>query len=124
MKKFILLFIATLSFAIDTKEILKEINILENIDFRYKEITNIYNPFISNKKRKNSSINIPLVTESKKGVYNLEVIFQNKVRINNNWYKNGDKLDEYIIIIRNNKVYLKNKNKLIKLNRESLIKVQ
>jgi len=124
MKKFILLFIATLSFAIDTKEILKEINILENIDFKYKEITNIYNPFISNKKRKNSSINIPLVTESKKGMYNLEVIFQNKVRINNNWYKNGDKLDEYIIIIRNNKVYLKSKNKLIKLNKKSLIKVQ
>ncbi len=123
MKKIIIL-IATLAFGLDTKEILKEIEILKNINFNYKEVQNIYNPFIT-KKQSTKYEQIPTIKAiSQKSNYNLEVIFQNKVRINNSWYKNGDKLDEYIIIIKNNKVYLKNKNKVIKLNRKSLIKVQ
>lgn len=123
MKKIIIL-IATLAFGLDTKEILKEIEILKNINFNYKEVQNIYNPFIT-KKQSTKYEQIPAIKAiSQKSNYNLEVIFQNKVRINNSWYKNGDKLDEYIIIIKNNKVYLKNKNKVIKLNRKSLIKVQ
>jgi len=123
MKKIIIL-IATLAFGLDTKEILKEIEILKNINFNYKEVQNIYNPFVTKNKQKINISYMPPVIKENKSQYNLEVIFQNKVRINNTWYKNGDKLDEYIIIIKNNKVYLKNKNKLIKLNRKTLIKVQ
>ena len=123
MKKTIIL-ISTLAFGIDTKEILKEINILKSITFQYTEVKKIYNPFIKNLKKYKNTNTPTLIVQPKKENYNLEAIFQNKIRINNNWYKNGDKLDEYIIIIKNNKVYLKNGNKLIKLNKKSLIKVQ
>jgi len=123
MKK-IIIFIAIFAFGIDTKEILKEIQLLNNIDLKYKEINNIYNPFIAKNKQKRDISYTPLVIKEKKTEYNLEVIFQNKARINNNWYKNGDKLDEYIIIIKNNKVYLQKNGKIIQLNKKSLIKVQ
>jgi len=124
MKKTII-FIAILAFGIDTKELLKEINILKNTSFEYKEIEKIYNPFIQKNKNNIYFTPIKTINESiKQKNYNLEVIFQNRVRINNTWYKNGDKLDEYIIIIKNNKVYLKKGKKLILLHKKSLIKVQ
>ena len=126
MKK-IIIFIAILAFGNDTKEILNLINILKTKSFDYKEISNIYNPFVKTTKSSNiqKKSNIILMNPTKTDLkYTLEVIFQNKVRINNSWYKNYDKIDNYTIIIRNNKVYLKNKNKTILLNRKTIIKVK
>ena len=111
----------------DTKEILQMIKILENAtNSTYKEVSGIYNPFV--KKSKVDLIHkkrvVHSVTISDNSKYNLEIVFQNRVRINNNWYNDGDKLDNYTIIIKNNKVYLKNKNKKILLNRKSILKVR
>ena len=112
-------------FANDTKEILKMIKILKNKDFSYQEIVYIYNPFVKNRVKEKKMETKQRVTDEieYKMSYQLEAIFQNRVRINNVWYKNGDKLDKYIIIIRKNSVYLKDKNRLIRLKRAMLIKV-
>jgi len=112
-------------FANDSKEILKMIQILKNRDFSYQEIVYIYNPFIKNRVKEKKMETKQTVTDEieYKTSYQLEAIFQNRVRINNVWYKNGDKLDKYIIIIGKNSVYLKDKNRLIRLKRAMLIKV-
>ena len=112
-------------FANDTKEILKMIKILKNRDFSYQEIVYIYNPFVKNRVKEKKMETKQTVTDEieYKTSYQLEAIFQNRVRINNVWYKNGDKLDKYIIIIGKNSVYLKDKNRLIRLKRAMLIKV-
>jgi len=112
-------------FANDSKEILKMIQILKNRDFSYQEIVYIYNPFIKNRVKEKKMETKQTVTDEieYKTTYQLEAIFQNKVKINNVWYKNGDKLDKYIIIIGKNSVYLKDKNRLIRLKRAMLIKV-
>jgi hypothetical protein len=112
-------------FANDSKEILKMIQILKNRDFTYQEIVYIYNPFIKNRVKEKKMETKQTVTDEieYKTSYQLEAIFQNRVRINNVWYKNGDKLDKYIIIIGKNSVYLKDKNRLIRLKRAMLIKV-
>jgi len=124
MKK-IIIFITVFLFGEDTKEILKLIQIFNNKSVTYQEVSNIYDPFIKSKKR--ASIHIPkikYVAPQKHSIkYRLEVVFQNRVRINNNWYKNGDKLDNYIIIMKKNRVYLKNKKTMMLLNRKSMIKV-
>ena len=125
MKKLILL-IGVLAFANDTKEILKMINILQAQHSIYKPIKNLYNPFYSQKnniKATNTiNFNYNLPTNTKK-TYNLEIIFQNKVRINNKWYKNNDKIDNYKVFIKNEEVYLINKNKTIHLKRKTFLKV-
>jgi len=112
-------------FANDTKEILKMIKILKNRDFSYQEIVYIYNPFVKNRVKEKKMETKQTVTDliEYKTTYQLEAIFQNKVKINNVWYKNGDKLDKYIIIIRKNAVYLKDKDRVIRLKRAMLIKV-
>lgn len=127
MKKLIIL-IAVVCFANDIKEILEMINLLHTQKYEYKPITHLYNPFVD-KKIKNKIVNntkfqynIHNNTNIKK-TYNLEIVFQNKVRINNKWYKNNDKLDNYRVIMKNDKVYLKNKKKIIELKRTTLLKV-
>jgi len=125
MKKLILL-IGILAFANDTKEILKMINILQAQQSIYKPITNLYNPFNLQKNNikatNTTNFNYNLPTNTKK-TYNLEIIFQNKVRINNKWYKNNDKIDNYKVFIKNEEVYLINKNKTIHLKRKTFLKV-
>jgi hypothetical protein len=125
MKKLII-FIGLSVFANETKEILEMIDILNKKSFSYNEIISIYNPFVKkgNKKLKTKLVIAPTIPENSNN-FNLEVLFQNRVRINNSWYKNGDKLDRYTIIIKNKKVYLKDGNKLIDLQRKkTLLKVR
>jgi hypothetical protein len=124
MKKLIL-FIAIICFANDTKEVLELIKILQHQKITYKPITNIYNPFYNPKiiKQAKNNFFIPISTKTEKTKYNLEIIFQNKARINGKWYKNGDKLNKYKVVITNNKVFLKHKNKIIYLNRKTILKV-
>jgi len=124
MRKFILLLITTLCLANETKEILELINILKQQKVEYKPITNIYDPFCTvknNNKTTTATIYRPLIKQ--KTSYNLEIIFQNRVRINGKWYKNNDKIGKYILIIKNNKVFLKYGNKLKQLKRKTIIKV-
>jgi len=123
MKKFILLLIATLSLASDTKEILELINILKQQKIEYKPIKNLYDPFCKVITIKKNNVIIYNPMPNRKKSYHLEIIFQNKVRINGKWYKNNDKIDKYIIVLKNDKVYLKYKNKLKQLKRETIIKV-
>jgi len=125
MKKLIL-FIAILCYANETKEILKMIDLLQTQKISYKPIKKLYNPFINEEKQKIISNNIDFgyfIPKKEKKVYDLEIVFQNKVRINGKWYKNNDKIDQYKIIIKDESVYLKNKKKLIKLKRKRLLKV-
>jgi len=127
MKK-IIIFIAIFAFGNDTKEILNLINILNNKSFSYKEVKNIYNPFVKKSKTQQNKDNSNFVffeSPQKSNLkYTLEVVFQNRVRINGSWYKNYDKIDNYTIIIKNNKVYLKNRERTILLNRKTIIKVK
>jgi len=125
MKKSII-FIGVFLFANDTKEILNLIKDLHKQTFSYVEVSNLYNPFTNTKtntyQTKPIKIIQPKITNIK---YKLEAIFQQKVKINGNWYKNHDKLDEYTIIISQNKVYLKNNKNIIDLTKkQTLLKVE
>jgi len=127
MKKLIILMGALMYlYSNDTKDILRMMDSLNKINFQYKEVQTIYNPFV--KKTNNNIVTKTKIKTTKttkvNTSYNLEVIFQNKARINNKWYKNNDKLDKYIIIIKNQKVYLKSKNSLIQIKRKTLIRVK
>jgi len=120
MKKIIIVLISTCLFA-DVKETIKLMHILDNFDFSYKPITTLYNPFrtkvITSLPSKNS-MNNSFQT------YKLEVVFQNRVRINGNWYNIGDKIDDFIIKKDGNKICLKNSKQKIILTPNSLIKVK
>jgi len=122
MKK-VIIFLAIFAFGNETEEILKMMDILKHQNFKYTPITKIYNPFTKTQVIKKHKINItiaPIKTHN----YKLEVVFQNKAKINGNWYKNGDKIDSYTVVIKDTQVYLINKNKTIKLNQKTLIKVK
>jgi hypothetical protein len=122
---------APLSENIDIKQLLKLIHILENKE-TINKVGNIkldYNPFqIKKKKKKVSEIVLPTditnVTLNSEKNYNVEVVFQNKAKIDNIWYKNGDKLGKYTIIINNGKVYLQKGEQMIKLERKRVLKVK
>jgi hypothetical protein len=124
MKKLLVLLAITL-YGYDIKEELKLIKILQNYNTAYIPIKSLYNPFnpknkIKTKPKQKKIIVIPQTQHN----YILQAIFQNKAKINNIWYKNGDKIDKYTIIIKNNKVFLKNKNKLLLINRKPQLKVK
>jgi len=126
MRKIAIFFMILSLFGDDSKEILNLINILKNKKFEYSEIVTIYNPFKKEKAVLKEKFKKLAVVETNSKIerdYNLEIIFQNRVRIDNSWYKNGDKLDNYTIILKNQKVYLKDKNRTIELKRKTLIKV-
>jgi hypothetical protein len=117
---------------IDIKTLLELIHVLENKKTYNKKIENIkldYNPFkIKKSKKRISEIVLPTATKtvtlnSEKN-YNVEVIFQNRAKIDNIWYKNGDKLGKYTIIIKNGKVYLQKGEQMIKLERKRVLKVK
>ena len=112
MKKLIiLLFIGSL-YANETKEILFLLKNLQKIHYNYTPINSLYK---SHKQKK--EIYKPIIIKATKisKTYILEVIFNNKVKINQKWYKNGDIIDNYKVVITNNNVFLKNKNKIISL---------
>ena len=123
MKKLII-FIAIFLFADDTKEILKLINILNHKSFSYIEVNNIYNPFVDKPKVQPIKMKIKTKAEKINTNYTLEVVFQHKVKINGNWYKNGDTIDGYKIILIGYKVFLKKHSKTILLNRKTILKVR
>ena len=106
-------------------DIINMIKILQNTKKTYHPIQTLYNPFITTKKAIiNPIIKVQTPPKQNKINYNIQVIFQNKVKINNIWYKNGDKLDKYTIIIKNSNVFLKDKNHIQKLSRQIYIKVK
>jgi hypothetical protein len=116
---------------IDIKQLLKLIHLLENRKSinRMGNIKLDYNPFqMKKKKKKVSEIVLPPsitnVTLNSEKNYNVEVVFQNKAKIDNIWYKNGDKLGKYTIIIKNGKVYLQKGEQMIKLERKRVLKVK
>jgi len=112
MKKlFILLTLILSLYANDTKEILFLLKNLQKIQYNYKPVNSLYNKqnkkikyFFNNKKVKKIQIK-----------YVLEVIFNNKVKINGRWYKNGERIDNYRVVVVDNNVFLRNKHKLISL---------
>jgi hypothetical protein len=126
MKKIIILCFGLLFvFADETNQITNLIKQINKKQFEYKEITTIYDPFVSVKKI-NGKLHLPKATSKQiKKVYRLEVIFQNKAKINGKWYKNNDKIGKYKIIIQKNQVYLKSKNKqfLLASKTTNIIKV-
>jgi len=116
---------------IDIKQLLKLIHLLENRKSinRMGNIKLDYNPFqMKKKKKKVSEIVLPPsitnVTLNSEKNYNVEVVFQNKAKIDNIWYKNGDKLGKYTIIIKIGKVYLQKGEQMIKLERKRVLKVK
>ena len=125
----LLLTIFSTIYANDIQDILKMTKLLKTYNITYKPIKNLYNPFVVQHKIqtvKKHPILIKKISVLKpKKTYHLEVIFSNKVRINGQWYKNYDKIDDYVVIIKNNKVFLKHKNHTILLQNKhnSLLKV-
>jgi len=122
MKKLII-FISVLCFANDTKEILDLLNILKHQHSVYKPIQNLYNPFKTKQLKTDKKATFIIKKEKPKPKYILEVVFQNKARIDGKWYKNNDNLDKYKVIIRNNKVFLQSNSKIIYLKRKTILKV-
>ena len=122
MKK-IIIFITTFLFAQDIQELLKMAKMLKK-DTEYKQINNLYNPFSYKKVSKMDIIKVKKTTKQNNINYNLQAIFQNKAKINNVWYKNGDKLDKYIVVIKGFDVFLKYKNHIEKLTKQTYIKVK
>jgi len=114
MKKLVVLLIMINLYASDTKEILFLLKDLQKIQYNYKPINKLFN---NTKKPKKEIYKLkdtkPKKTQTK---YVLEVIFNNKVKINGKWYKNGDAIDNYKILVVDNNVFLINKHKTISLN--------
>ena len=113
MKKLLIILVALNLYANDTKEILFLLKKLQKIQYNYKPIISLYNI------KKIEQIHKPVINLKHKNVkkvnktYILEVIFNNKVKINGKWYKNDDIIDGYKIVIMGNNVFLKNKYKTI-----------
>jgi hypothetical protein len=127
MKK-LLIFVFILSlYANDTKEILQLIEIIKHKTPSYREINDIYNPFEENHHKTKSTNKISKSNDKvykSNETYNLQVIFDNKLKINNQWYKIGDKIDNYKIVKKNDKFMLINNKKVILLSNPTIIKVQ
>lgn len=106
--KLFLLIMLTLSLNADVDEFSK---ILEENKKTYSVYYN-YDPFGSSKK-----VELTKKRIIKKNIYKLEAIFNNSVKINNNWYTS--KIDGFNINIDNNKVKLNNGKEVIILEIKS-----
>jgi len=128
MGKIVAILLITIScFAGEVREILSLINKVKHQDFSYKEVSNLYNPFKKRKKLPKivrKPTNFVVADTDLKNDYQLEVKFQNRVRINNVWYKNGDKIDNYTIHMKKGRVFLINRNRVIELKRKTILKVK
>jgi len=129
MKKIFLIFILVYAYANDVQEILSMSKLLKNHNLEYQTVRKVYDPFTKKKPNIKPIIIRPVYHKKKikpiiKKTYHLEVVFLDKVRINSQWYKNYDRIDDYTVIIKNNGVFLVNKKKTIHLqNKNSLLKV-
>lgn len=122
MIKYIFLALATVSLGFCADNGVERYqNILKNLTeartgLTQKEIENITNPFFKSEQASSSSQASP---DSNQTVpkYRLYAIFNNKVKINNVWYKLNDKIDQYDIYkIKKSSVVLKNQAELLELN--------
>ena len=124
MKKLLLLFLISFLNA-DVAGLISSIENLKHKTAQKSEVNSIYNPFLnyskSNKNRK------PIFTKTPKNISNtsnsmlrLEVIFNNRAKIDSNWYKKGDKIGKIVVWkILPERVVLKKGNKKITLSIKS-----
>jgi hypothetical protein len=121
MKKIaILLFIISILNA-DIKELISSIEqIKKSKAHQSSQISSIYNPFLNYNDKVGIKTNFKLSTENRGekplSQLSLEVIFNNKAKINSKWYTKGDKIGKITIWkILSDKVILKDKKKYIVL---------
>jgi len=122
MKKLVIFLFITL-WANETEDILKLIDKIENYKFHYTYIKKLYDPFGYKRKILHHKVTITKKKVIKNNSYNLQIVFQNRVKINNKWYNIGDKIGNYTIVKKNGQIMLVNKYSIIKLSQPSLIKV-
>ncbi|RAZ50026.1 hypothetical protein [Campylobacter hyointestinalis] len=122
MIRYIFLALATMSLGFCEDNSLERYqNILKNLTeaktgLTQKEIENITNPFFKSEQA-NSSLQASPDSNQTAPRYRLYAIFNNKVKINNLWYKLNDKIDQYDIYkIKKSSVVLKNQEELLELN--------
>ncbi len=107
MKK-MLIFIAVLLYA-DVSDTLVKIKEIENLKKHFLNID--YNIFGTNK-----IIITPVVSLEKNLNLKIYAVFNNKININNKWYKIGDEINGYKILkITDDYVILKKENQIVKL---------
>jgi len=123
MKKIVFLVFITIFLysSQDTDEIIKLVKIL-SVKSKYQPIQ-VYNPFLqySKKEYKKIALGNYFKQQKIKQSYKLKAIFGNRVKINDNWYNIGDKIDGYTIVRYKNNIYLKDGNNVINLTKNKLI---
>lgn len=113
MKKLLLLFVISFLNA-DVSELIKSIDDVKNHNNIYNsKIGNLYNPFKNNDNNKSLKSIVKVHKHMKAKNLELEVIFNNKAKIDSAWYKKGDKIGKMLIYkILPEKVFLKNNKKI------------
>ena len=130
MKKFIILLFMSILSASDIDDIIEMIHILKKRSLNYIKISDIYDPFnpqINTKKGVTKLIipkNSPKIENKTKNSFNLEIIFQDKVKISGQWYKIGQMIGNYKIIRKKREIFLKNGSKYLSLKRKTGLRIK
>ena len=130
MKKFIILLFLSILSASEIDDIIEMIHILKKRSLNYIQISNIYDPFspqIKTKKGVTKLIipkNSPKIENKTKNSFNLEIIFQDKVKISGQWYKIGQMIGKYKIVKQGGEILLKNGKRLILLKRKIGLRIK
>jgi len=123
MKKIVFLVFITIFLysSQETDEIIKLVKIL-SVKSKY-QLIQVYNPFLQHSKKEYKKIVLGnyFKQQKVKQSYKLKAIFGNRVKINDNWYNIGDKIDGYTIVRYKNSIYLKDGNNVINLTKNNLI---
>jgi len=124
MKRLLILFLVSFLNA-DVSGLISSIeNLKKEKSNHNRQINSIYNPFLnySNNHKDAKPISIPTknVSNNSTSPLRLEVIFNNRAKIDSNWYKKGDKIGKIVVLkILSDRVILKKGTKKITLSIKS-----
>jgi hypothetical protein len=129
MKKFIILLFLSILSASEIDDIIEMIHILKKRSLKYIRISNMYDPFNPQIKTKTGvkliiPKNSPKVENKTKNSFDLEIVFQDKVKISGQWYKIGQMIGKYKIVKERGEILLKNGNRLISLKRKIGLRIR